>query len=107
MVGQGGASQGRAQLAPGADAELGEDLAQVPLDGPGADEQLGADLGGGELAAGAFGEGSHADLVQGVVRLAQLAAGVAAAVLAAQPLPVQQARLREPLRPGGKLTWPP
>jgi hypothetical protein len=32
------------QLATGADAELGEHLAQVPLDRPGTDEELGADL---------------------------------------------------------------
>ena len=36
--------QRRAQLAAGADAELGEHLAQVVLDGARADEQLGADL---------------------------------------------------------------
>src|SRR5918994_1165348 len=35
------------QLRPGADAELGEDVAQVELDGPGAEEQLGGDLPGG------------------------------------------------------------
>src|SRR6185369_15679662 len=32
------------QLPPGTDAELGEHLAQVPLDRPGAEEELGADL---------------------------------------------------------------
>ena len=36
--------QGLLQLPPGADAELGEYLAQVPFDGPGTDEELSADL---------------------------------------------------------------
>jgi len=36
--------QGLVQLAAGADVQLGEHLAQVPLDGAGTDEQLGADL---------------------------------------------------------------
>jgi hypothetical protein len=36
------------ELAAGGDAELGEDLAQVVLDGVGADEQPGADLGVGQ-----------------------------------------------------------
>jgi hypothetical protein len=44
LVGRSDAGQGLAQLPAGADAELDEDLAQVPLDGPGADEQQGADL---------------------------------------------------------------
>ena len=38
-------AQRQPQLPAAADAELGEDLAQVPLDGPRADEQRGADLG--------------------------------------------------------------
>ena len=36
-----------AELAAGRDAELGEDLAEVPLDGAGGQEELGADLGVG------------------------------------------------------------
>ena len=40
------------ELAAEGDAELGEDLAQVVLDGVGADEQPGADLGVGQAVAG-------------------------------------------------------
>jgi hypothetical protein len=40
------------ELTAGADAELGEDLAQVVLDGVGADEQPGADLRVGQAVAG-------------------------------------------------------
>jgi hypothetical protein len=36
--------QGLLQLPPGADAELGEHLTQVPFDCVGTDEELGADL---------------------------------------------------------------
>jgi hypothetical protein len=43
------------ELAAGGDAELGEDLAQVVLDGVGADEQPGADLGVGQALAGQLG----------------------------------------------------
>ena len=42
----------RLAAAPGADAELGEHLAQVPLDRSGADEQLGGDLRIGQAVAG-------------------------------------------------------
>jgi hypothetical protein len=41
-----------AELPAGGDAQFGEDLAQVPLDGVGADEQLGPDLGIGESLPG-------------------------------------------------------
>jgi len=40
-----GAVRGVPQLPPGADAELGEHVAQVPLDGPRAEEEPGADFG--------------------------------------------------------------
>jgi hypothetical protein len=40
------------ELTAGADAQLGEDLAQVVLDGVGADEQPGADLRIGQPVAG-------------------------------------------------------
>src|SRR5580658_7726880 len=46
--GVGVAGQGPVELAAGADAELGEDLAQVVLDRARADEQPGADLGIGQ-----------------------------------------------------------
>jgi hypothetical protein len=36
--------QGPLELPPGADAELAEDLAQVPFDRSGTDEELGSDL---------------------------------------------------------------
>ena len=120
--------QRRAELPAGADAELGEHLAQVPLDRARAEEQLGADLrvrepvgrqprdlrllrrqlverldgalahrlaGGQQLAAGALGERLHAHLGEHLVRGAQLLAGVDAAVLAAQPLAVEQVRAGE------------
>ena len=44
------------QLAAGADAELGEDLAQVPFDRARGQEQLGADLGVGAAVAGQPGD---------------------------------------------------
>src|SRR5260370_26948929 len=44
--------QSAMELATGADAELGEDLAQVVLDGARADEQPGADLRIGQAVAG-------------------------------------------------------
>src|SRR5271154_1244357 len=46
------AGQHAVELTTGADAELGEDLAQVVLDGVGADEQPGADLRVGQAVAG-------------------------------------------------------
>jgi hypothetical protein len=115
--------EGSAELAAGSDAELGEDLAEVPLDGAGGQEELGADLGvgaaldgepgdrgllrgelgrrrrraladglagGGQLALRALGEGGGADRGQQLVRGPQLLAGLRAAVLAAQPLAVEQ-----------------
>ncbi len=44
------------QLHPGADPELGEDLAQMKFDGPGAQEQLGGDLGVRKAFAGEAGD---------------------------------------------------
>src|ERR1700685_1209193 len=46
----------RSELIAGADAELGEDLAQVVGDGGGADEQLGGDLRVGGAVAGQAGD---------------------------------------------------
>src|SRR6185436_17171585 len=46
-----GARQRLLELAARADAELGEDLVAVPLDGPRAEEQLGADLRVGAAVA--------------------------------------------------------
>src|SRR6266700_5425004 len=40
----GGSGDASAEVFAGGDAELGEHVAQVPLDGAGADEQLGGDL---------------------------------------------------------------
>ena len=40
-----GVGQGRSQLSAGADPELGEHLAQVPLDGARAEEQVSGHLG--------------------------------------------------------------
>ena len=51
-----GGGQRSAQLAAGADAELGEDLAQVPFDGARAEEQLGADLRVGPAVPGQPGD---------------------------------------------------
>src|SRR5579859_6334107 len=48
--------QGPVELAAGADAELGEDLAQVVLDRAGADEQPGADLRIGQAVPGQPGD---------------------------------------------------
>src|SRR5260221_480338 len=45
------AGQDAVELAAGADAELGEDLARVVVDGAGADEQAGADLGIGQAVS--------------------------------------------------------
>src|SRR6202453_1084400 len=47
-----GHRQHAVELVAGADAELGEDLGQVVLDGMGADKQPGADLGVGQAVAG-------------------------------------------------------
>jgi hypothetical protein len=44
------------ELAAGGDAELGQDLAQVVLDGVGADEQPGTDLGVRQAVAGQPGD---------------------------------------------------
>jgi hypothetical protein len=44
------------ELSSGADAELGEDLAQMPLHGARAEEEPGADLGVGEPVAGQLGD---------------------------------------------------
>ena len=44
------------ELVARADVELGEDLAQVILDGAGADEQAGADLAVGETVTGEPGD---------------------------------------------------
>ena len=44
------------ELTAGADAELGEDLAQVVLGGMRADEQPGADLGVGQAVPGQLGD---------------------------------------------------
>ena len=44
------------QFAPGPDPELGEHVAQVPLDGARAEEQAGADLGVREPVAGELGD---------------------------------------------------
>jgi hypothetical protein len=49
------AGQNPVQLAAGADAELGEDLAQVVLDRPCADEQPGANLRVGQAVSGQSG----------------------------------------------------
>jgi hypothetical protein len=46
------AGQHAIELAAGGDTELGEDLAQVVLDGVRADEQPGADLRVGQAVAG-------------------------------------------------------
>src|SRR5215470_15004944 len=91
----------------GADEQPGGDLpvGQVPGDqpgdllllrgehrgGPGA-AWAGPLAGGAQLAAGPFDEGRHAHRVEHRKRAAQLIPGVAAAALAAQPLPVQQVR---------------
>ena len=48
--------QDAVELAAGADAELGEHLAEVPFDGARADEQLGADLGVGMPVGGEAGD---------------------------------------------------
>ncbi len=50
------AGQGPVELAAGADAELGEDLAQVVLDRARADEQPGADLRIGQAIPGQPGD---------------------------------------------------
>src|SRR5262249_54471709 len=47
---------GPPQLPPGADPELGEDLAEVPLDGPRAEVQRGGDLPAGEPFLGEAGD---------------------------------------------------
>src|SRR4051795_10793440 len=111
------------QLPAGTNAELGEHVAQMPLDSPRAEEELRPDLrvrqpiggkqrdlpllrgqivasldgppthllaGGLKLFAGALGERLHADRGQHLVGRAQLVARVDPAVLAAQPLPVEQ-----------------
>src|SRR5262252_10227326 len=52
-VGSGDAS---AKVFAGGDAELGEHVAQVPLDGTGADEQLGGDLLVGASVPGQLGD---------------------------------------------------
>src|SRR4051794_26897255 len=115
--------RGASQLPAGTDAELGEHVAQMPLDRPGAQEELRPDLrvrqpiggkqrdlpllrgqivatldgppphllaGGLKLLARALGERLHADRGQHLVGSAQLVARVDPAVLAAQPLPVEQ-----------------
>src|SRR3954468_1942644 len=116
------------QLPAGTNAELGEHVAQMPLDSPRAEEELRPDLrvrqpiggkqrdlpllrgqivasldgppthllaGGLKLVAGALGERLHADRGQHLVGRAQLFARVDTAVLAAQPLPVEQMSARE------------
>src|SRR6185503_12357791 len=52
----GSGPQGGRQLPPGADAELGEDVAQVPFDGSCAEEEPGADLRVGQSLAGQAGD---------------------------------------------------
>ena len=72
------ARQGVAQGPARADAELGEHLLQVPLDGAGAEEELGADLGVRPAVAGELGDVLllGGELVAGVVAaLADLLAG--------------------------------
>src|SRR5262249_42948025 len=120
--------QRRAQVLAGPDAELSEQLAQVPLDCPWAQEQLGADLlvrqpvdrqardlhllrgqcvarldraladgfsGGLQLPAGAVGVRLVGHAGERLVRDAQLVARVDPAVLAAQPLAVDEVRTRQ------------
>src|SRR5581483_9156642 len=55
-AGWGGSGEGGAEVAAGGDAQLGEDLAQVPLDGAGGQEELGADLGVGAAVDGEPGD---------------------------------------------------
>src|SRR3954465_8283885 len=111
------------QLPAGTNAELGEHVAQMPLDSPRAQEEPRPDLrvrqpiggkqrdlpllrgqivprlddppphllaGGLKLLAGALGERLHADRGEHLVGRAQLVARVDPAILAAQPLPVEQ-----------------
>src|SRR3954452_20525416 len=111
------------QLPAGTNAELGEHVAQMPLDSPRAEEELRPDLrvrqpiGGKQrdlpllrgqivaildgppphllprspkLLARALGERVHADRAQHLGGSAQLVARVDPAVLASQPLPVEQ-----------------
>ena len=79
------AGQGPVELAAGADAELGEDLAQVVLHRAGADEQPGGDLRIGQAVPGQPGDlgllggqlaaGRHGALAGGLPGSRQLAAG--------------------------------
>src|ERR687898_1034437 len=72
------ARQGVAQGSARADAELGEHLLQVPLDGAGAEEELSADLGVRPTVAGELGDVLllRSELVAGVIAaLADLLAG--------------------------------
>src|SRR5262249_60606810 len=117
--------QHRAELPARGDAELGEDLAQVPFNRTWAQEQLRADLRvrepvpgeagdlfllrgqliaglgtalahllarGDELPAGPLGVRRVAHSVEHDMREAELLAGIDAAVLAAQPLAVDEMR---------------
>ena len=81
----GGSGDGSAEVLAGGDAQFGEHVAQVPLDGMGADEQLGGDLlvgvpvpgelGDLGLPGGEVGEGLHGALAHGFPGGQQLAAG--------------------------------
>src|SRR3954454_3540026 len=88
IVGLRGESSGGergAEFAAGGDADLGEDLAEVPFDGAGGQEELGADLGVGEafygqpddrgLLRGEFGRGRGGALAGSLAGGGQLALG--------------------------------
>src|ERR671910_1522303 len=79
------------QLRSGADAELGEDVAEVELDRPGAEEQLGGDLPGGQPLGD---EPGHLELLGGELPEGGRVAPAGGLAAGAQLLPC-------PLRPRG------